>query len=353
MSHIPESFLCVMAGGNGTRFWPKSTSHRPKQLLSFGQKSSLLSLTLSRFSNLIQEDHQMILTTKALSTAIQTECPNSKLLIEPQARNTAPCLYWAAQMIAESNPKAVMVIVPSDHLIPPPYDSFENTIRKAIEWAKKKNDLVTLGIVPSRPETGYGYLKTQIKPSPFNQDPFIVESFIEKPNLERAIDFLKDGNYFWNGGMFIWRAEIILQAFEKFMPEMQIAWKNSKKVIENAYPHMTATSIDFGIMEKAKNVVTFPLECPWDDLGSWISLESLGDQLGLIKDNNILNAGNLVSIDSQNNIVDAPEHLIALLGVEDLIVVQSNKVLLVAKKEKAQEIKKLVEKIKIIEPGLA
>lgn len=359
-----DLFLVIIAGGNGTRFWPKSTSKKPKQLLSFGgSNDSLLAQTLARFENWVPSHQRMIVTTQALSEAIQSERLTAKILAEPQGRNTAPCIYWAARSIAEKNPDAVMVIMPADHYIANP-GRFLSVVKTAARWASEHRDLVTLGIQPNRPETGYGYLKTSSTPlsslsiSPSNQSssqiPVTrVEAFVEKPNFEKATEFLKNGNYLWNGGMFLWQVNVILEAFDRFMPEMKRAWEKAEGRIEKAYPEMTATSIDYGIMEKAENVVTLPLDCGWDDLGSWTSLEGLADPLNARHGNNVLSSGELLAIDSSNNIVDAPDRLIALLGVNDLIVVEHGGALLVTRKDKAQDIRKVVEEVKRIRPDLA
>jgi mannose-1-phosphate guanylyltransferase len=237
--------------------------------------------------------------------------------------------------------------MPSDHYISQK-DRFLATVKTAAKWAHEHNDLVTLGIQPSRPETGYGYLKTSDLNDPAHRHLPIkkVDAFVEKPNLEKAMSFLAEGNYFWNGGMFIWKVRVILEAFDRFMPEMKMAWEKSKGNIEKAYPEMTATSIDYGIMEKASNVVSFPLECGWDDLGSWTSLDNLADSLNARKDGNVITAGELLSIDSKDNIIDAPQRLISLLGVKDLIIVEHGDAILVAHKSRAQDIRKVVDEVK-------
>jgi mannose-1-phosphate guanylyltransferase len=251
-------------------------------------------------------------------------------------------VYWAARAVAEKNPKAIMLVMPSDHYISKPA-AFSKTVAAAAEWAASHDDLVTLGIKPDRPETGYGYLKAGARIAGETQK---VDAFVEKPDLEKAKRFLADGNYFWNGGMFLWRAETILKAFDQFMPEMKTAWDSAHGKISDAYPKMTATSIDYGVMEKAKNVVTFPLDCGWDDLGSWTSLEGLAEALGIRHDAGVVGGGDAIAIDSRGNIVDAPGRTIALLGVNDLIVVEHGGALLVADKSRAQDIKLVVEKLK-------
>jgi mannose-1-phosphate guanylyltransferase len=349
---LPNLYLVVMAGGSGTRFWPKSTASRPKQLLSFAPEGvaaeTLLGQTLSRFDGIVPPRQRMIVTTSLLETAVQEQCAGARILAEPQGRNTAPCVYWAARAVAEHDPKAVMMVMPADHYMTRP-DRFRETLGKACEWAATHDDLVTLGIRPDRPETGYGYLKIGVS---MGAGCSKVDGFVEKPNLERARAFLSAGCYLWNGGMFLWRAEVILRAFDEFMPEMRAAWDAEHGDVARAYPKMSATSIDYGVMERAKNVVSFPLECGWDDLGSWTSLEALADVLGARHPAGVVTGGEALAIDSTGNIIDTPNRLTALLGVNDLIVVEHGNVILVADKARAQDIKLVVERLKKLKPEL-
>lgn len=336
--------LVIMAGGSGTRFWPKSTPEKPKQLLRFGNSTdSLIVQTLKRFDSLVKKDpkHRWIVTTESLSPAIKSEvgASSATVLGEPAARNTAPCVYWAARTLFEADPNAIMLVMPSDHHIPREKD-FLSTLTQAINWAHTHDDLVTLGVKPTRPETGYGYLHIgKSLGSGCNQ----VSSFVEKPDTARAEQFIRSGDYLWNGGMFVWRAKTILDAFDLYMPEMKKAWNDSHGNVSQAYPKMTATSIDFGVMEKSQNVVTFTLDCGWDDLGSWTSLENESSGIATKKESGFVAGGTVVSIDSTGNVVDTEGKRVALLGVNDLIIVQSGDSILVAHKSRAQEIKKIQE----------
>lgn len=344
--------LVVMAGGSGTRFWPKSTSRRPKQLLAFEGLSerTLLQQTLDRFSPSVPGERQWIVTTTLLGEAVEAQASGARVLREPQGRNTAPCIYWAAREIGRVDPQAVMMVMPADHFMRD-VPAFQRTVESAVEWAAATDDLVTLGIRPSRPETGYGYLKTGAEVR--RGGPLRVEAFVEKPDLPRAEKFIAAGNYLWNGGMFVWKVSAILAEFDRLMPEMRAAWESSGGSVESAYPKMTATSIDFGIMEKARSVVTFPLECGWDDLGSWTSVELLAGQQGRNHAWGVALGGDVVAVDSSGLVVDAPGRTVATLGVSDLIVVDSGKVILVADKSRAQDIKRLVDAVKAANPGLA
>jgi mannose-1-phosphate guanylyltransferase len=343
-------YLVIMAGGSGTRFWPKSTSRRPKQLLSFGaSKTTLLGQTLERFDGIVPAGQRLIVTTELLEDAVEEQAAGASVLAEPQGRNTAPCVYWAAREIARRDPNAIMLVMPADHYMSKS-DSFRESVKAAAQWAATHDDLVTLGVKPTRPETGYGYLKISNEVGPGCNK---VEAFVEKPNLDRAQSFVSSGGYLWNGGMFIWKVSAILAAFDRFMPEMRKVWDESGGKVETAYPKMTATSIDYGVMEKAQNVVTFTLDCGWDDLGSWTSLESLASVLGAEHAGGVVTGGNLIAIESHGNIVDTPGKVTAILGISDLIVVDTGKSLLIAPKSRAQDIKLVVEQVKKSHPDLA
>ncbi|MEN9723920.1 MAG: hypothetical protein RJB38_1906 [Pseudomonadota bacterium] len=349
--------LVVMAGGSGTRFWPRSTLRRPKQLLAFEGLSerTLLQQTLDRFET-VPASRRWIVTTELLGDAVVEQAEGAQVLREPQGRNTAPCIYWAAQEIAQRDPHAVMMVMPSDHMMKD-LGAFQATVEQAVAWAAEHDDLVTLGIRPSRPETGYGYLRTgaslEARGERSEHSPLRVEAFVEKPDFARADQFFRSGQYLWNGGMFVWKASLILAEFDRLMPEMRRAWESSQGRISEAYPLMTATSIDFGIMEKARSVVTFPLDCGWDDLGSWTSVELLARERGREQDWGVGLGGEVVSVASSGLVVDAPGRVVATLGVDDLIIVDSGKVLLVATKSRAQEIKSLVDAVKVSRPELA
>lgn len=346
-----NAYLLVMAGGSGTRFWPKSTSKKPKQLLSFSRNETdptLLSRTLARFDNLIEDDRRFILTTEKLESAVKADAPHVQILAEPEGRNTAPCLYWAARTLHERDLQSIMVVMPSDHEILD-LPEFKSVVGAAIEWATTHDDLITLGVRPTRPETGYGYLKlsqTMSSIKPGSREPIRLEKFVEKPNLEKAKEFLATGQYLWNGGMFVWKTSVLLAAFDRLMPEMRVAWERNGGKVERAYRELTATSIDYGILEKSSNVVTFPLDCGWDDLGSWTSLESVADRLKLSVDGGVAMGGEVVSLRSKGNIVDAPGRVVALLDVEDLIIVEHGEALMIARKSSAQDIKLLVDAVK-------
>lgn len=343
--------LVIMAGGSGTRFWPKSTARRPKQLLAFGaEKASLLQQTLARFDGLVPAEQRTVVTTQLLGGAIAEQAgPRTAVLAEPQGRNTAPCVYWAAREVARRDPKGILLVMPADHYIPRVED-FKRTVADAAEWARTHDDLVTLGVKPTRPETGYGYLRVGDR---VQGDCQRVDAFVEKPGMAKAEEFLASGKYLWNGGMFLWRAEVVLAAFDRHLPEYKRIWDAADGDVARAYPQLAATSVDYGIMEKARNVVTFTLDCGWDDLGSWTSLESVADVLGARREGGVVSAGEVVAVESKGYVVDAPGKLVALLGLDDVIVVETGGAILVARKDRAQDIRLIVEQVKKQRPELA
>jgi mannose-1-phosphate guanylyltransferase len=344
-------YLVIMAGGSGTRFWPKSTAKKPKQLLAFGSsQKTLLGQTLQRFDGLVPANQRLIVTTEVLEKAVIEQASGAQVLSEPQGRNTAPCVYWAAREIAKRDPNAIMLVMPADHHMSDEA-AFRKTVETAAKWASSHDDLVTLGVKPTRPETGYGYLKLASEEGPSGSRK--VDAFVEKPNLDRAQAFVSTGGYLWNGGMFVWRVSEILKSFEQFMPEMRKVWEEAHGDVNSAYPKMTATSIDYGVMEKAKNVVTFTLDCGWDDLGSWTSLEGLADFLEANREGGVVTGGDLIAVESRGNIVDTPGKLTAILGVSDLIVVEAGGSIMIAPKNRAQDIRLLVDRVKKTRPELA
>lgn len=358
MEVVKDVFLTVMAGGSGTRFWPRSTARRPKQLLPLRGEGtpSLLQETLNRFEGMVPEENQWVLTTESLKSAVSEQLGKlARILAEPQPRNTSPCIYAAALEISRVNPKGVMLVMPSDHFIPNLL-AFRNCVSEAIDWARTSGDLVTLGVHPVRPETGYGYLKTtplkRTSSAGSKSSILKVEKFIEKPDQRSAEMFLNEGGYLWNAGMFVWRVDAILDAFEKYQPADVQAVRNAGGDPWRAFSQLNATSIDYAIMEKAQNVVTVSLDCGWDDVGNWTSFESLREPLGLRKGVNTLKSGELIAIDSSGNIVDGDGKLVALLGLQDCVVVRTGDALLVASKERVQDIRKVVEEVKSLRPDL-
>ncbi len=349
-------YIVILAGGSGTRFWPLSRKKHPKQLMSILGGKSMLQRTLERVLPLCPK--RVLVVTNALQaeeTAAQLETYQANVRIdiveEPVGRNTAPAIGLAAAIIAHHDPDGVMVVLPADHYITDE-EGFRQTVASGI-GAARNGCLVTMGIVPTRPETGYGYIEVEGQVHGEKHCP--VRRFVEKPDLEKALGFLAAGNFFWNSGMFIWRCGVILECIRTHMPDLAAAlgslacageaWDLTclKSQISAIYEGIAGESIDYGIMEKADNVVVVPSDFGWSDVGSWGALPEViePDKTG----NVVINARTLVNQDSAGCLVYGGSKMVALIGVDDLIVVNTDDALLVCRRERAQEVKKVVEEL--------
>lgn len=332
-----------MAGGIGSRFWPMSTTEKPKQFLDIlGIGKTLLQQTYDRFTKICLEENIYIVTNKCYTLLVkeQLKIHDRQIISEPSRRNTAPCIAYASYKIAQLNPEANLVVAPSDHLILKE-DAFQEIINLAFDKSTKEDCLITLGIKPSRPDTGYGYI--QFLDAIKNENPLIrkAKTFTEKPDIKHAKEFLLSGDFCWNSGIFIWNIKSILAAMESLLPEINMLFKegvefyNTEKeidFIELAYPKCENISIDYGIMEKADNVFVVLSDFGWSDLGTW---GSLYDNLSKNEDNNALIGGKVFMYDSKNCIVNIPnEKLVILQGLDNYIVVESNNTLLICKKRR-------------------
>jgi len=328
----------IMAGGKGERFWPLSKEKFPKQLLSLIGKKSLLQETVDRLQPFIPPQDILVVTRRSLARAIERQLPQlprKNIISEPVGRNTAPCIGLAAKMIKED---VIMVVLPADHIIKP-RGKFLGTLKKAVTLAKETENLITIGIKPTYPATGYGYIEAGNKEK---RQVFRVKRFVEKPDKKKAERFLKSGRFFWNSGMFVWKKSVILKAIRRHMPSLyQRLQMISSKNISKLYPGLPNVSIDYGIMEKTKNSLLIPADFSWEDLGSW---ESLDRFLSHDEKNAIM--GRVSTIDSQNCIMVNRKGLLSAIGVSDLIVVSTEDVTLVFPKGKGQQVKKLVEKLR-------
>ena len=329
----------IMAGGKGERFWPLSREKFPKQLLSLTEKKSLLQETVERIQPLIPPRDILVVTRCSLARTIERhlpQLPRKNIISEPVGRNTAPCIGLVAKMIKED---AVMVVLPADHIITP-RGKFLDTLKKAVTLAKETENLITIGIKPTYPATGYGYIETGNREK---RQVFRVKRFVEKPDKKKAERFLKTGRFFWNSGMFVWKKSVILEAIGKYMPSLyQKLQVISSKNISKLYPGLPNVSIDYGIMEKAKNSLLIPADFSWEDLGSWESLDKF--LLRGKKKNAIM--GRVSTIDSRNCIMVNKKGLLSAIGVSDLIIISTEDVTLVFPKGKGQQVKKLVEKLR-------
>ena len=351
-----KAVAVIMAGGKGERFWPRSRRNMPKQFLSLTDDGkTMIQLTVERIQPLIAIEDVFVVTNKDYKELVKAqlpELPEENIVLEPMAKNTAPCIGLASMYIKKKYDDAVMVVLPSDHLIK--FNSmFINTLKDAIEVAEEKTNMATIGITPNYPETGYGYINFgEEKQNTKNHNVYKVERFVEKPNLEKAKEYLLSGKYLWNSGMFVWKASTILGQFEKLLPdtyagllkiEEALGTEDAESVLEIEFQKFQSESIDYGIMEKAQDIYTLPGNFGWDDVGSWLALERFNrtnDQ------GNVVN-GNVISIDTKNSIIQGSDKLIATVGVDNLIVVDTADALLICKKENAQDIKRVLENLKI------
>ncbi|EGG32425.1 mannose-1-phosphate guanylyltransferase [Paenibacillus sp. HGF5] len=347
---------CVlMAGGKGERFWPKSRTNLPKQFLNISGNKSMIQQSIERLEKLIDITRVFVVTNGLYAELIKAQIPHlphDNIIIEPIGRNTAPCIGLASIVIEEKFPDSTMVVLPSDHIIENE-EGFIKILKTGIEVAQDNKSLVTLGIKPSYPETGYGYIEsTQEKLYINDLEVFKVNKFVEKPDLEAAEKYLEAGNFYWNSGIFIWRTEVIRSYFKIFMPEVHdvletmkngFKFLNRNEIIESEFIKMPDQSIDYGIMEKVDDIFVIPCVFGWDDVGSWTALERIND---LDEHGNVIR-GNILNLDTKRCIIESNGKLIATLGIEDLIVVDTEDVTLICAKDKAQEVKTLLKELRM------
>ena len=339
-----------MGGGIGTRFWPFSRETRPKQFLDFfGARRSLLQLTVDRFAKLIPIENIYIVTNQRYAELVKQQVPllkESQILLEPARRNTAPCIAYASYHIKARNPNANIVVTPSDHLIHKE-DILIEDVKKGLEFVKNNKALVTFGIIPSRPETSYGYIQSsEISIGEFTK----VKTFTEKPNEELANVFLKSGEFFWNSGMFFWNVDTILEAIKKFLPDVSARFDmgmnlfntpDEKQFIETNFAYCPNISIDYGIMEKANNVYMLGVDFGWADLGTWGSIFDVANKS---ESNNAVLKTQALLYEAENNIValDNPDRLVVIQGLKDYIIAESGNVLMICKKKDEDRIKQFM-----------
>lgn len=344
----------IMAGGSGTRFWPRSREEEPKQFLHLLGGRSLLSETVERIRPLVPPERILVVTASPFVKRVIEEIPGippENVLGEPIGRNTAPCVALAAARAERQwGGEEVMVVLPADHHIGAP-DRFLETLRIGGELCAAENILLTLGVVPTSPETGYGYLERgPLWKRHGETEAYRVDRFVEKPDLESANRFLQSGKYYWNSGMFLWRVRVITEELIRHMPELknpidayrEAEYRDLEDVVLETYKGLSSISIDCGVMEKADCVVTLPADFPWSDVGSW---SALGELIGKNREGNAV-VGEHVAIDSKGCIVYSPGRLTATIGVNDLIIVETDHAVLVCPRDRAQDVKKMVEKLR-------
>ncbi len=343
----------IMAGGRGERFWPRSRKDMPKQFLSLTDDGrSMIQLTVDRIAPLVEMEDIFIATNRDYAGLVRSqlpELPERNILCEPVGKNTAPCIGLGAVHMEERYGDAVMMVLPSDHLIK--YTSlFVSTLSDACRLAEHGKDLVTVGIAPDCPETGYGYVR--FRPDEVQGRAFAVEKFVEKPDLETAKAYLDSEQYLWNSGMFVWKVSTILEQLREHLPETYeglrrigaaIGTDQEEQALEREFRQFKSESIDYGVMEKAKDIYILSGAFGWDDVGSWLALGRIkrSDEFG-----NVV-SGNVVTVDTKGTIVQGGDKLIAAVGLEDMIVVDSGDALLICEQGHAGDIKKVLENLRI------
>ena len=345
-----NTYGVIMAGGGGTRFWPLSRKETPKQLLNLSGKEIMVNETIDRLSQVAAKDNIFIVTNasqvKKMQEVTDGRILKEHILSEPSARNTAACVGYAAIKIAKTYGDGIMVITPSDAYIKNNKE-YANVLRKAIKEAADTSNLVTIGITPTFPATGYGYIHFEKSEAEVKK----VLQFVEKPNLETAKNYVSTGEYVWNSGIFVWKASVILNKFKELLPDIyadlekiakSFGTEYEEKTLNEVYPSIRSISIDYGIMEKSNDIKVVPGEFGWNDVGSW-------DMLGILHESDCdgnITVGNTLSIDTNNSIIYSSGKLVATVGIDNLIVVETPDAIMVCPKDKAQDVKKIVDKLK-------
>jgi mannose-1-phosphate guanylyltransferase len=347
---VPTLYAVIMAGGAGTRFWPASRANRPKQFLPISGDRPMITETFARLDGLIPPE-RILVVSAASQAALVREClpdlPAENLISEPMARNTAACVALAAFEIARRAPDSVQVVLAADHMIEPAA-RFRETLLAAAEQAASGEHLITLGIRPNHPSTGYGYLRAGEEVGRSRGiDVFEVSRFVEKPDRAAAESFVKSGRFYWNSGMFVWHTRAILDAYAKLMPKMHAALKDASEAeLDFVYADLEKVPVDKGIMERAANVRMLPIDYRWNDVGSWAALTRVVGRDSAGNWPALSDGARLIAEDSRGCVAYAEGHeLIALLGVDDLIVVRAGNATLVAPRERANEVRRLVERL--------
>ncbi len=345
-----DTYFVIMAGGKGERFWPLSTELVPKPFVSITGKKTLIELTVERARRIVPLERIFVVLGRE-HLPVARKClprlPRGNFIIEPEGRDTAPCVGLAAMMLYRLNPNAVMVVLPSDHYVPDPA-AFSRCIRETVKSARRGDHLVTIGVPPTRPETGYGYIKTGRKISePSDADCFEVARYVEKPNLPKARRYLKDGGYFWNAGIFVWRAAVLLEGLKNHMSDLhsglldfyEALAAGDRATADAIFAGLRRVSIDYGLMEKATNVLVMPAPFTWDDVGTWTSLLRV-----LPKDetDNVLR-GKTLTLDTDNCVIIADATPVATLGVSNLVIIASKNGILICDASKAQEVRQIAK----------
>ncbi len=347
-------YVAIMAGGIGSRFWPKSRTSYPKQFLDIlNSGKTLIQWTFERYAKFIPTENIYVVTSDEYVSIVAEQLPQipaENILAEPSRKNTAPCVAYISFKLLQQDPEAALIVAPSDHMILDA-ETFQSIAIKALNFVQSKDAFITLGIKPTHPNTGYGYI--QFDTSNNESGIYKVKTFTEKPNLELAKTFVASGEFLWNGGIFVWKVTTVINAFEKYQPEMfelfdtekeYFNTAKEKEAINKIYPQCTNVSIDYAIMEKANNVFVIPSSFGWSDLGTW---NSAYDNLDKDYLGNAVAGNNVIIIDATKCMVSAAhDKLLVLQGLDDFIVVDTKDALLICKKDKEQAIKEYVAEVK-------
>lgn len=353
-----KTVAVIMAGGRGERFWPKSRRNMPKQFLSLtADGKTMIQHTVDRIKSLVKADDIFIVTNKDYKELVLNQLQDinpENIILEPASRNTAPCIGLVATYIKSRyrDEDTVMIVLPSDHLIK--YNEiFIDTLKKAIDIALEDKNMVTIGITPSYPETGYGYINFGYNENDKKYNgAYKVNKFVEKPNLEKAKEYLSSGKYLWNSGMFVWKTSTILNSFEVYIPKVyqglsrigdSLRTEKENEVLKREFINFESQSIDYAVMEKYKEIYTVPGSFGWDDVGSWLALERTFQSN---EDGNIVD-GNVITVNVKDSIIQAKNKLVATVGLKDIIVVDTEDSILICNKKDVQDVKKVIENLKV------
>ena len=352
-----EKVAVIMAGGGGTRFWPLSRLAKPKQLIKLTSEQPMINETIDHYCGVVSRENTFVVTnrkqTALMSELIYENVPREHILSEPVGKNTAPCILYSALVIQKLYGDALMAVLPADHHISD-LKEYKRILSLAYQTAESTNRIVTIGLWPTSPATGYGYIRFSENPiGTEGSEVYSLQRFVEKPELLRAQEYVSSGKYLWNSGMFIWKASVIIKEFETHMPELyeklnaiydKLCTPEEAAYIAEVYPTLQSTSIDYGIMEKTSGVCVIPAEFGWNDVGSW---DSMSEVFPTDEEGNVVRAKESLLLDTKNTIISSDSHrMITTVGVENLIIVDTGDALMICARNRAQDVKKLIEELK-------
>lgn len=349
-----EIYAVIMAGGVGSRFWPRSKAKNPKQLLKIFGDNTMIQDTVKRLDGIVKKEHILVITNKVQKEKVISQLkgvPEQNIIDEPFGKNTAACIGLASAIINSKSDNAVMITLPADHMIKDE-EKFRNTLLKAAKFTENNDSLVTIGIKPTRPETGYGYI--QVQENGNDDGIYKVKTFAEKPNLDTAKRFLEAGDFLWNSGMFIWKINTIINEIKNHMPDlhegmqkisMHIDKPDFMSALTAVYGRLRNISIDYGIMEKSDKVFVTKGSFEWSDVGSWEAVYELSEK----DDKNNASIGDVYTDNTSGSYIYSPKKFTAVIGLENVIVINTSKGLLICSKDKAQDVKKVVDHLKMNE----